>query len=302
LRNQGYDSIVYRNTFEGGKSRDSYIILNPENLRSKFAKFDPAETASPALSAGTGGKRPKGVKPDVPLGTPPKGKPKLTRSLGDMMAENEGASLVVARASGDKATISAVTKQAQERATSSAKEMVQSGSAPQAVWDKTGVVPITYEGKTLLVHSKDGPDQVYREFYQNIDKPLLKRPDWMRGFRSNADIDAAAKYRAEMDAIDQPLVLDKPLKKLGDTPLRVDPSGRIHIDKSGTKSSGGGGLGELADALPTLGAVGAGLGLGKTMNEKRQTNALAMPTPMVRNRQGQFVRPMTNRERQEAAR
>jgi hypothetical protein len=35
---------------------------------------------------------------------------------------------------------------------------------------------------------------------------------------------------------------------------------------------------------------------------KPAPNALAGPPPMTRNSQGQFVRPMTNRERQEAAR
>ena len=230
----------------------------------------------PVRGAGVGGNTPK------------RGAKRLGRGLADMMSENEGASLVVARASGDKGTISAVTKQAQERATTSAKEMLQSGSAPQAVWDKTGVVPITYEGKTLLVHSKDGPDQVYREFYQNIDKPLLKRPDWMRGFRSKADTDAAAKYRAEMDAINPPLELSKDAIVKPGRPVREvngrwvkGPDGGVRFEKA----KGKGGVGKAADTLLGLSAPAAAMGLTKTLadrenapqgiTEKQVGNALA---------------------------
>lgn len=42
IRNAGYDSIKYPNTIEG-KGEPSYILLNPRNIRSTNAAFDPAK-------------------------------------------------------------------------------------------------------------------------------------------------------------------------------------------------------------------------------------------------------------------
>ena len=53
---EGYDSIKYTNFIESrGKNADSTIVLNPKNIRSKFAKFDPAKKDSAKLLAGAAG-------------------------------------------------------------------------------------------------------------------------------------------------------------------------------------------------------------------------------------------------------
>ncbi len=53
---EGYDSIKYTNFIESrGKNADSTIVLNPKNIRSKFAKFDPAKKDSANILAGAAG-------------------------------------------------------------------------------------------------------------------------------------------------------------------------------------------------------------------------------------------------------
>lgn len=69
IKSKGYDSVVYKNTGEIpnidenylnmsekkfkkwaiDNAKDSYIILNPENIRSRFAKFDPANEGKSGL-------------------------------------------------------------------------------------------------------------------------------------------------------------------------------------------------------------------------------------------------------------
>jgi len=54
----GYDSVIYKNNYEGlvdGEGSDSLIILDPKNIRSRFAKFDPAKKDSADLLASIGG-------------------------------------------------------------------------------------------------------------------------------------------------------------------------------------------------------------------------------------------------------
>ena len=50
LKSQGYDAVRYRNDFEGAGS-PSYMVLDPKNIRSKFAAFDPAQSDSANLLA-----------------------------------------------------------------------------------------------------------------------------------------------------------------------------------------------------------------------------------------------------------
>ena len=54
LQRKGYDSIVYKNTFEG-EGGDSFIVFDPASIRSVNAVFDPDNAASPILTAGGGG-------------------------------------------------------------------------------------------------------------------------------------------------------------------------------------------------------------------------------------------------------
>lgn len=53
LEQDGIGGFVYNNTFEGGG--DSYAVLNPANIRSRFARFDPRLSHLKNLSAGIGG-------------------------------------------------------------------------------------------------------------------------------------------------------------------------------------------------------------------------------------------------------
>lgn len=38
---EGYDSLILRNIYDMGGMQDQYLVLNPNQLRSKFARFDP---------------------------------------------------------------------------------------------------------------------------------------------------------------------------------------------------------------------------------------------------------------------
>ena len=61
ISDKGYDSIVYSNTHDGldvherMAGKDSYIILNPKNIRSRFAQFNPADVESSELKKASGG-------------------------------------------------------------------------------------------------------------------------------------------------------------------------------------------------------------------------------------------------------
>lgn len=55
IKRHGYDGIVYQNLYEGDGVADSLIVFDPENLRSKFAKFDPAKKDSSNLLANFAG-------------------------------------------------------------------------------------------------------------------------------------------------------------------------------------------------------------------------------------------------------
>jgi hypothetical protein len=54
IKDAGYDSIVYRNVVESNRDegiQDSMIVLDPSNLRSVNAEFDPAYSSYPDLLA-----------------------------------------------------------------------------------------------------------------------------------------------------------------------------------------------------------------------------------------------------------
>jgi hypothetical protein len=61
ISDKGYDSIVYSNTHDGldvherMAGKDSYIILNPKNIRSRFAEFNPAYVESSDIGKASGG-------------------------------------------------------------------------------------------------------------------------------------------------------------------------------------------------------------------------------------------------------
>lgn len=54
LLEQGYDVVPYVNTVED-RGSISYLVLRPENLRSRFAKFDPANIGKAGLMGGMAG-------------------------------------------------------------------------------------------------------------------------------------------------------------------------------------------------------------------------------------------------------
>lgn len=56
LKAEGYDSVVLRNIIEPdtGVSADQIVVLKPENIRSRFAQFDPARRNEADLLAGYG--------------------------------------------------------------------------------------------------------------------------------------------------------------------------------------------------------------------------------------------------------
>lgn len=51
IRDAGYDSIIYKNAYEGNRDADSLILLNTNQLRSVNAAFDPANARSARLVA-----------------------------------------------------------------------------------------------------------------------------------------------------------------------------------------------------------------------------------------------------------
>ena len=54
-KKEGFDSVLLKNTFDGGdKMTDIAVVFNPNQIRSKFAKFDPLKKDSANLLAGTG--------------------------------------------------------------------------------------------------------------------------------------------------------------------------------------------------------------------------------------------------------
>ena len=61
IKEFGYDSIIYKNMYEvdfkaGQAMKDSLIIFEPKDIRSRYAKFDPEEIESANLLKATGGK------------------------------------------------------------------------------------------------------------------------------------------------------------------------------------------------------------------------------------------------------
>ncbi len=50
LRRQGYDGLVYSNRVEG--KGDSYVVLDPNNVRMRHARFDPQQSDSVNLLDG----------------------------------------------------------------------------------------------------------------------------------------------------------------------------------------------------------------------------------------------------------
>jgi len=65
MKKDGYDGIKYRNIVEieydeedaptAGADPYSYIVFDAENIRSRFAEFDPAQSESPDISKAHGG-------------------------------------------------------------------------------------------------------------------------------------------------------------------------------------------------------------------------------------------------------
>jgi len=57
IKKDGYDGIKYRNIVETKSGTDpySYIVFDAENIRSRFAEFDPAQLESPDISKAAGG-------------------------------------------------------------------------------------------------------------------------------------------------------------------------------------------------------------------------------------------------------
>ena len=55
LRGEGHDGIlVERSTTDTGNPREDYVVFDPKNIRSRFAKFDPTKADSRDILAGAG--------------------------------------------------------------------------------------------------------------------------------------------------------------------------------------------------------------------------------------------------------
>jgi hypothetical protein len=207
LESEGHDGIVIaaQPLYGEEMAAKQYVIFDPKNIRSKFAKFDPDESNSPILSAGISGKPPK-IKSDIPLGTPAKGKAKLPKSLNEMMAEPvpmQG----IAKATGHSSTIGKVNK-------SAAENMMREGKTAAEVHKKTGLVPLEINGKRILLSVEggaDSADEVIAGFYAARALPRNQQEKWVQELVDEFD----------------PLVLDKPLQRLGNSRLAVDKDGKL---------------------------------------------------------------------------
>jgi len=55
LKNEGHDGILIQNSMTDiGINRNDYVVFDPKNIRSKFAKFDPKKADSGDILAGVG--------------------------------------------------------------------------------------------------------------------------------------------------------------------------------------------------------------------------------------------------------
>jgi hypothetical protein len=180
-------------------------------------------TKDPVRGAGFSGSKPPKIKSDIPLGTPPKGKAKLPKSLNEMMAEPvpmQG----IAKATGDKRTISRASE-------AEAQRMVSSGKTADEVFSKTGVHVIEYGGKRIYRRFTNNPDvtpdQVRGSFYEAIRLPRDEQPKWVRDI-----VDEAGPLVLKNGK--KPLVLDRPLKPNG--PVRG--AGVLAIGGAGAVAAG----------------------------------------------------------------
>lgn len=185
--------------------------LEIQEINARLKELSQSIPKGPVRGAGfTGGKPPK-IKSDIPLGTPPKGKTKLPRSLDDMMSEPipmQG----IAKATGDAKTIVAARSK-------QATEMLAGGKTLNEIHKKTGLVPLEYKGGRVLVDSGDKtPDEVLTAFYQGAAKPRDQQPAWVRGI---------------VDELDT-LVLDNPLPNT--SPVGKGPRDRYSQNPDGTVS------------------------------------------------------------------
>lgn len=177
--------IVRKDVFEG----------LPQSIKSQLSVIAKGrdKAASPVRGAGFAGKPPK-IKSDIPLGTPPKGKAKLPKSLDEMMAEPvpmQG----IAKATGHSSTIGKVNK-------SAAENMMREGKTAAEVHKKTGLVPLEINGKRILLSVEggaDSADEVIAGFYAARALPRNQQEKWVQELVDEFD----------------PLILDKPLKPKG---------------------------------------------------------------------------------------
>jgi hypothetical protein len=50
-RNEGHDGAIFRNTIDGNAITDVYVVFEPEQIKSRFATFDPEKTGSKDILA-----------------------------------------------------------------------------------------------------------------------------------------------------------------------------------------------------------------------------------------------------------
>jgi hypothetical protein len=50
-RNEGHDGAIFRNTIDGNAITDVYVVFEPEQIKSRFATFDPEKTGSKNILA-----------------------------------------------------------------------------------------------------------------------------------------------------------------------------------------------------------------------------------------------------------
>ena len=90
----GHDGVIFKNVRDevgkgGAGPSDIYAVFDPENIRGKFAKFDPAKTDSPIMMNGFGG--PPKPQANALKGPPKKPAPVLSRAAEEATRELKAA-------------------------------------------------------------------------------------------------------------------------------------------------------------------------------------------------------------------
>ena len=255
---QEFTDAAQKAGFDHAISRDGLevVIFDPANIRSVNAAFDPDKAASPILTAGAGGGKPRAPKADSPeairnaLKGIAKPKPEPTR-LERMVEEGKDADVPPIRTTPDETT--ALGAQA--------KRMEERGLSPIEIYDQTGVAMIPYNGGSVpIVSPSMGPEELTRKFYAWLAEPAAKRPEWV-----NQIISSAPRKKG--------LMLTERERILGPVPQQANALAEQPLPKAGFPGGAvvGGALAGAATGIPA--GVLAGTMIAREQDRKR--NALA---------------------------